>query len=101
MPPLCPRCPPPPACRCHPRPQIRVPFLRLMAALASSERGVHLVLRQMDAMGQLPGEGGGRQQGLRCCRYGRARRLFVLGTTHMHTFAAALDASGGGYQDTQ
>ncbi|GLC49201.1 hypothetical protein PLESTB_000193200 [Pleodorina starrii] len=35
-------------------PEVRVPFLQLMAALATSERGVHLVLRQMDAMAQVP-----------------------------------------------
>ncbi|GIL51286.1 hypothetical protein Vafri_7316 [Volvox africanus] len=35
-------------------PEVRVPFLQLLAALAGSERGVHLVLRQMDAMAQMP-----------------------------------------------
>lgn len=47
----------------RPAPQVRVPFLRLMGALASSERGVHLVLRQMDAMGQVPGRWQGRRGG--------------------------------------
>ncbi|KAG2487371.1 hypothetical protein HYH03_013942 [Edaphochlamys debaryana] len=35
-------------------PEVRVPFLQLMAALAGTERGAHLVLRQMEAMGQVP-----------------------------------------------
>ncbi|EFJ49677.1 hypothetical protein VOLCADRAFT_117126, partial [Volvox carteri f. nagariensis] len=40
--------------RTSPEASVRVPFLQLMAALATSERGVHLVLRQMDAMTQVP-----------------------------------------------
>ncbi|KXZ49324.1 hypothetical protein GPECTOR_22g918 [Gonium pectorale] len=35
-------------------PEVRVPFLQLMAALAGSERGAHLVLRQMEAMAAMP-----------------------------------------------
>ncbi|PNW73920.1 hypothetical protein CHLRE_13g578100v5 [Chlamydomonas reinhardtii] len=35
-------------------PEVRVPLLQLLAALAGSERGVHLVLRQMDAMAAVP-----------------------------------------------
>ncbi|GFR52152.1 hypothetical protein Agub_g14667, partial [Astrephomene gubernaculifera] len=35
-------------------PEVRVPFLQLMASLAGSERGAHLVLRQMEAMAQVP-----------------------------------------------
>ncbi|KAG2438910.1 hypothetical protein HYH02_010705 [Chlamydomonas schloesseri] len=35
-------------------PEVRVPLLQLLAALAGSERGVHLVLRQMDAMATVP-----------------------------------------------
>ncbi len=41
-----------------------MPFLEIMGALAGSERGVTLVLRQVEAMAAVPGEAGGTEGGL-------------------------------------